>query len=706
MDEDEVERIGGPDKIRERGRHIPFRLGTMREVNPTGWAEMSRVYFATCHSPELEKLRASYGLSPRYKNHRYHITVAVRRRAKRPVKRAQLDPRLRSALVGAGLGGAGGALIDLLRRDREEEEGAGRRQSFLRRNRSALMGLLMGGGLGGLYGAHKRGAPAGPPQAEGEEVVNTGDVVTTPVDDTTTQAGGVGDGPGEVVAPAEILPIAANMRERFRLARLTPSEILARTSDTGQPLTPEQATAYSNELKRSWDEMATSYRALPDNLRNRIQSGHRILRQVENVGAMGIPTDIMERYVAEHPEVVDMSRDEVGNVLTRLATAAKTGSNYEQAENFVANPQLYEPYPGAGSPWAMYSRMMGAPSEGLAPRSLVGPRALAGYGLWGAPTAARELIRGGTAATRLGRAARSLAGTAAGMPAGILGQYGVESALDKLYGAAGYTPEEMERTLLLPSTEPLRRLAGAAEGLPPSIRKLMWDPTGLRQGLAARGPQPLLKEVPISVPGVVKTVGGVGVGWPAGMELGRALVGTLRGGGTAAARQTLARLGGLARSRPLGNLGAAMYAAALAGPAAESVADITGRLAGTTREAERLAAMPIGRRLARTITSPGEATTLLAQMPALIQEQIRGPVAESYGRLGALVEPQLARARRRVMHEEMTPRQYRTLVQRYAGQLYPGATGEAPARIGPYFGPREAFEARQVRRMRELQRRG
>lgn len=195
MGEDEVAKLGGPDAISEKGRTYNFRLGRVKSVNPSGWQEMKRVWFITCYSPELKALRKAHGLDPKHKGHDFHITFAVKRRAKMAevVKESQLTPEqvqlLKRVAVGGGLGLAGGAVIDRLRRrgDEDEDEG-GRRKSFLSRNKAAITGLLLGGGLGGLSSALKREAPAGSPRTPLEEVEDPG-AVTAPTEETTETAG-------------------------------------------------------------------------------------------------------------------------------------------------------------------------------------------------------------------------------------------------------------------------------------------------------------------------------------------------------------------------------------------------------------------------------------------------------------------------------------------------------------------------------------
>jgi len=82
MRPEEVLKCGGPDKVLERGKEFSFTLGPVREVNPDGWDEMERAWFIQVRSPDLEKLRKSYGLSALPSNNKYdfHITFAVRRK--------------------------------------------------------------------------------------------------------------------------------------------------------------------------------------------------------------------------------------------------------------------------------------------------------------------------------------------------------------------------------------------------------------------------------------------------------------------------------------------------------------------------------------------------------------------------------------------------------------------------------------------------
>lgn len=79
---EELEQLGGIDKVTEKGHHFHYNLGPIQTVEPAGWSEMSKVWFIKVHSLELEKLRKSYGLSARPNDNKFnfHITVAVKRK--------------------------------------------------------------------------------------------------------------------------------------------------------------------------------------------------------------------------------------------------------------------------------------------------------------------------------------------------------------------------------------------------------------------------------------------------------------------------------------------------------------------------------------------------------------------------------------------------------------------------------------------------
>lgn len=79
MRPDEVESIGGPDKIKQRGHTFAFTLGPVREINnPAGWSEVSKCWVIDIRSPELMQLRRSLGLGePKFP---FHLTFAIRKK--------------------------------------------------------------------------------------------------------------------------------------------------------------------------------------------------------------------------------------------------------------------------------------------------------------------------------------------------------------------------------------------------------------------------------------------------------------------------------------------------------------------------------------------------------------------------------------------------------------------------------------------------
>jgi len=78
---EEIAQLGGAEKVTERGKQFTYTLGRIYTVEPE-WAEMEKVWFIKVHSPELQELRRSYGLSslPNNGKYHFHITVAVRRK--------------------------------------------------------------------------------------------------------------------------------------------------------------------------------------------------------------------------------------------------------------------------------------------------------------------------------------------------------------------------------------------------------------------------------------------------------------------------------------------------------------------------------------------------------------------------------------------------------------------------------------------------
>jgi len=81
MRPEEIRQIGGADKITERGKSFAYGLGRIVEFVPRGWSDISRVWAFRVHSPELQRLRRTYGLSSLPNNGKFdfHVTLAVRR---------------------------------------------------------------------------------------------------------------------------------------------------------------------------------------------------------------------------------------------------------------------------------------------------------------------------------------------------------------------------------------------------------------------------------------------------------------------------------------------------------------------------------------------------------------------------------------------------------------------------------------------------
>lgn len=109
MRPEEVARIGGIDKIRERGRHFSYQLGPIRSVEPEGWPEVERCWFVSIISPELENLRKSYGLAPLPDGNRkrFHATFAVRKRKLMPTSYPKSEYRTVKMAIDKLIGNVG-----------------------------------------------------------------------------------------------------------------------------------------------------------------------------------------------------------------------------------------------------------------------------------------------------------------------------------------------------------------------------------------------------------------------------------------------------------------------------------------------------------------------------------------------------------------------------------------------------------------------
>ncbi len=88
---EELEQIGGPDKISERGHHFRYTLGPVKEVKPDGWDEMSKVWFIEVKSKDLQNLRKSYGLSPLPNNNKFQFHITIGRLRKKVLQNNEIS---------------------------------------------------------------------------------------------------------------------------------------------------------------------------------------------------------------------------------------------------------------------------------------------------------------------------------------------------------------------------------------------------------------------------------------------------------------------------------------------------------------------------------------------------------------------------------------------------------------------------------------
>jgi len=79
MRPEEIDQIGGAEKITERGKTFSYTLGPLRTIARPEDTSLSRVWHLEVNSPTLQALRRSYGLNGEGKFD-LHITVAVRRK--------------------------------------------------------------------------------------------------------------------------------------------------------------------------------------------------------------------------------------------------------------------------------------------------------------------------------------------------------------------------------------------------------------------------------------------------------------------------------------------------------------------------------------------------------------------------------------------------------------------------------------------------
>jgi hypothetical protein len=80
MSPEELESIGGPSQVTERGKQYPYQLGDLEETTARNWPGVSTCWHLRIKSPELGKLRRTYGLSTKIDgNNDFSIVVACRK---------------------------------------------------------------------------------------------------------------------------------------------------------------------------------------------------------------------------------------------------------------------------------------------------------------------------------------------------------------------------------------------------------------------------------------------------------------------------------------------------------------------------------------------------------------------------------------------------------------------------------------------------
>ena len=229
---EEIAKIGGKDAIKERGRDFKYKLGKITHVNPAGWAEMSRVWFVECSSPELSALRQSYGLTPRlHGSHPFHITVAVKPYAIRKSS----------------------ALVDDEGDDPKEVE---KRKNWFQRNKGLVATLVAAGGTAGLIALIKsKNKDVPEPEMSLEEAMSESPTTVSP--ETTAAPIGIQDMADALGAPLNSVedPYAEGMGLISRYEN-SPSEATDPSDALGTlmgRMTDEQAQAVADRYNKFTD---------------------------------------------------------------------------------------------------------------------------------------------------------------------------------------------------------------------------------------------------------------------------------------------------------------------------------------------------------------------------------------------------------------------------------------------------------------------
>jgi hypothetical protein len=154
MRPEELKEVGGPSKITERGHEFRYTLGPLRVVDAPS-AGLSKVWYIEVKSPELEKLRKSYGLSatPKQGRYQFHITVGQRRThvlGNSDVTKTQSSQKDPFKDQGSQVRKAASFSLALIKAARQRKEGADHGQS-------TTAGSVRTGGEAGQNGSGRPG---------------------------------------------------------------------------------------------------------------------------------------------------------------------------------------------------------------------------------------------------------------------------------------------------------------------------------------------------------------------------------------------------------------------------------------------------------------------------------------------------------------------------------------------------------------------
>lgn len=78
-------------EIKELGQEFNFTVMELRTVKLNKDNKMKKLWLLAVAAPELEKLRESYGLSPKLKDHDFHITIGTQVPGKPLIKINEID---------------------------------------------------------------------------------------------------------------------------------------------------------------------------------------------------------------------------------------------------------------------------------------------------------------------------------------------------------------------------------------------------------------------------------------------------------------------------------------------------------------------------------------------------------------------------------------------------------------------------------------